>query len=609
MRMKRKGKGPESKGSENKSPRESGLTAAASFLLVAKLFLKKAPAKVAAECTLSAMSQILVVVNSVWLLECLTDMVIAGKAFTDALKVLVPVVGINILASVLQNFYDACIRPGNDLKMKRYLEERLMEHAENLALCHYENSTFYTTVRQAQNVVSDTVFAAYSDLIQISGNAAALISAAAVAAAIHAGLLLFIVFTIPMILVSRKYGRLLSEKKLELAFWDRKKQYAKDAWMSKELARVFRITNAWRIADKHYEEGHQGSTTIHRAYGLPLFGWNLLGTEVSITLIMFACYLYGILASAYSGSFSLSGFPVLFVAVMNMISRIRKLYRFYENFCGYGVQLKALQDFEELEPEDGNPEGLVPEPFESLEFCHVWFSYDGVSWALRNVSFQMKAGEKVSVLGYNGAGKSTLIKLLLRFYPTGRGEILYNGVNIERYRLAEYRKAFSAAFQDCRLFSFSLAENICMEACSKGREQEVREALRRMGRKDLAADTGRILGREYDGEGLVLSGGQQQWITVSRLYFAGFEIAVLDEPSAALDPISAGQMRDEMFRFVGGRSMLLVSHDMSVTRHVDRILFFDRGELAAQGTHEELMGQSGKYALFYECQARNYRGG
>lgn len=583
-------------------------TAVEAFLFIIKLFAKTKPSKVIVESVLSILNQIIVVINSVWLLECLTDMVFAQRAFSETIRVLVVAVGLQIIVSVAQKLYDHCIKPRKDLMINEHLERYLMEHAQRLCLCHYENSTFYTTVRQALNAVSDTVFLAYADLIQISGNGAALISAIVIVASIHRGLLLFIVFTIPMVLISRKYGRLLSDKKMALTFWNRKKQYAKDAWMSKELARLFRITNAWRIADKHYEEGYQGSMEIHDSYHVRLFGWNLLGTEVSVTLVMVSCYLYGIFASIYFDDFSVSSFSVIFVAVMNVVSRIRRLYKFYENFCGYGVQLKALQDFEVLESEKENQEGLVPENFNSLEFFHVWFSYNGKDWILKDVSFRMKAGEKISVFGYNGAGKSTLIKLLLRFYPVSRGEILYNGVNIERYQLAEYRKAFSAAFQDYRLFSVSLAENICMKECSEEEERAVQNTLYEMGQKEMALNVGRILGREYDEKGLVLSGGQQQWLTVARLYFNSFEIAVLDEPSAALDPITAGKMQEEMFRFVGGRSMLLISHDMSVTRYVNRILFFDRGELVAEGTHAQLMLENQRYAMFYKCQAQNYEG-
>ena len=590
----------------NNRTEEKGFTASGAILFVTKIFIKNAPFQIIIECILSAMKQILVVINSVWLLECLTDMVFVHKAFSDTLEVLALVVGINVLASVVQNYYRYCIKPESDLKIKRYLEKKLMDHAADLSLFHYEDSSFYTTVKQSQNVVSETVFAAYSDLIQISGHAAALISAVVAAVSIHAGLLLFIAFTVPMVLVSRQYGRKLSEKKMALVFWERKKQYAKDAWMSKDLARIFRITNAWRIVNKHYEEGYRGSLDTHRSYGFSLFGLHLLGTEVSITSIMIVCYLYGILASVYSNHFSVSGFPVLFVAVMNMISRIRKLYRFYENFCGYGVQFKTLHDFDKLSPENENQDGVMPTPFEELEFRHVWFSYDGC-WVLKDVSFRMRAGEKISVFGYNGAGKSTLIKLLLRFYPVNRGEILYNRVNIEQYRLTEYRKAFSVAFQDYRLFSLSLAENIYMQECSGKDEQSVREVLQRMGQGKLSTDTGRIIGRVYEEEGLELSGGQQQYIAVARLYFDSFEIAILDEPSAALDPIAARQMQREMFRFVGRRSMLIVSHDMSIAKNVDQVLFLEGGKLVGQGTHAKLMRENRKYAEFYECQAQNYR--
>jgi len=583
-------------------------SATASMSFVAKLFISKTPFKVIAECLLSTIKNVLVVINAVWLLECLTDMILAGKPFSETIKVLVFVVVLNILVSIVQNFYDYYLKPQNDLKIKQYLDKHLMEHAEKLSLNNYENSEFYTIVKQAQSATSVTVYSAYSDLVQVIGNVAALISAVVVAVTISPGLLVFIGFTIPMVSVSQKYGQLLSEKKMELAFWERKMKYAKDAWMSKNLARIFRITNAWKIIDKHYEEGYEGSQKMHKAYGSCLMGWNLLGTECSITLIMIACYAYGIMASVYSSGFSASGFSVMFVAVMNMVSRIRKIYKSYENLCSYNVQLKTLQSFERMEPEAEMQDGLIPGKFESLEFRHVWFSYDGVHWALKDVSFRIESGEKISIFGYNGAGKSTLIKLLLRFYPVSLGEILYNGVNVNKYRLAEYRKVFSAAFQDYKLFSVSLAENIWMKECTEKQKEIVRDTLMQMGKEELAQDTLRILGREYDGEGVVLSGGQQQWLTVARLNFEPFEIAVLDEPSAALDPIASKQMQEELLRLVDNRSMLMVSHDMSVANCVDRLLFFDAGELVAQGTHGELMKQNQKYAAFYECQAKNYRG-
>ncbi len=577
-----------------------------SLTYVVKFFIKNAPIKIITEGLLSALKNIMIVINSVWLLDCLTKMIFEDSTYFRAFNVLAAVVGINITVSLLINWYDDCINPRSNLKVKGCLEKHIMERAKTLSLLHYENRDFYTTVQQVQNTVSGTMFSAYADFIQMFGNIAAFVSAVVVVISIDQGLLCFIVFTVPMIMISRKYGQLLSEKKVELTFGERKKKYARQVWMSKDMARVFKITNAWKIAEKHYREGYESSTKIHKAYSKQLVVWDLAGKSFSITFIMIACYLYGIFASVYSSSFSVSGFSILFVAVMNMISRIRKVYKFYENFCGYEVQLKALREFDILESEDGQEDGLIPGRFESLEFCNVWFSYDGIYWALKDVSFRIGAGEKISVLGYNGAGKSTLVKLLLRFYPVSRGEILYNGVNINQYRLTEYRKIFSAAFQEFKLFSCTMAENVLMRACTENEEQSVRDKLIQMNKAELAAGVKKTMGREFDKNGLVLSGGQEQWLAVVKLHFDTFEIAVLDEPSSALDPISSSEMLGSLLKLLGDRTMIMVSHDMSVVNAVDKILFFDSGELVMEGKHQDIMRASQKYAKFFECQAENY---
>ena len=140
------------------------------LLFTAKIFMGKAPGKVLAECALSALGSILTVVNSVWLLETLTAMILEERPLSDGIRVLGIVVAADILASVLQNFYDCRVKPASDLRIKRYLERIVMAHAKKLPLCHYENSEFYTTVRQVQGAVPDTVFAAYSDFVQTLGN-------------------------------------------------------------------------------------------------------------------------------------------------------------------------------------------------------------------------------------------------------------------------------------------------------------------------------------------------------------------------------------------------------------------------------------------------------
>ena len=569
-------------------------------------FIKKAPFKFLIECMLSVVKGMLTVINAVWLLEYLTNLILNEMGFAEALKVLCIVAGINIVTGAAQNFYNYCVKPQSDLNIKQSLEKRLMLQADGFPSSYYENSKFYATISQAEKAVSSTAFSAYSDFIRIIGDCAQLLSAIVAVIAINPILTVFIVFTFPMVVISKKYGQLFSQKKMALIFGERKKQYARNAWISKESVRAFATTNAARIVDRHYDEAHEEAIALHSSYGQQLFGWDLMRSGFSITLIMISCYAYGMVASVFSEGFSISGFSVMFVAIMNMISRVRRIYQAYENACGYGIQLKAIKDFEQFPHEEIHSAGIVPGKFESLEFRNVWFTYDDKNWVIKDVSFMIKAGEKASLLGYNGAGKSTMIKLILRFYDVSRGEILYNGVNIKQYRLEEYRKKFSAAFQDSQLFAVSLAENILVNKYREDQEQSINEVLEEMNQQELIDCKHQVLGREYEKDGLVLSGGQQQRIVMARLHFTDFEIALLDEASAALDPISARQMQDDMFRLVGDRTMIMVSHDMSVTKSVTRILFLADGELEACGTHEELMQHSIKYAEFYRCQAKDY---
>lgn len=332
----------------------------------------------------------------------------------------------------------------------------------------------------------------------------------------------------------------------------------------------------------------------------------MLGNCFSITSIFLLSYLYCIIKFTYSDTFDVSAVSVIVVAIMNMISRIRKIYQSYGNICGCQVQLSALNIYLDYEPENENENGYVPGVFESLEFCNVWFSYDKKNWALKDISFKINAGEKISIVGYNGAGKSTIMKLLLRFYDVDRGKILYNGVNIKEYRLKDYRKKFSAAFQDYQIFSVELAENILMSEYTLDRKADVDDVLSDLNMEELIGNETRILGREYDKNGLVLSRGQQQKIAVSRLNFTSFDIALFDEPSAALDPISSHKMLKSIMGLVENKTMIMVSHDMSFSKIMDRIMFIENGELSEVGSHTELIDKNRKYALFFKCQAESF---
>ena len=206
------------------------------MLFVIKLYIKNAPLKLLWECLLNAAKNIMVVVTSVWLLQYLTELIFNGASFVDALIPLCIVVSANIIIDIMYKFYTNCVKPQSDLKIKTYYEKIILNHAKQLPLHCYENSGFYTNVQQAQDGVS-AVFLAYNEFVKIISLTSGIVSAIKVAIDIDPFFLLFVVFTIPMIIINKCIGKISAVKRIEMKLFDRKKDYSKKVLLEKNFSR------------------------------------------------------------------------------------------------------------------------------------------------------------------------------------------------------------------------------------------------------------------------------------------------------------------------------------------------------------------------------------
>lgn len=249
----------------------------------------------------------------------------------------------------------------------------------------------------------------------------------------------------------------------------------------------------------------------------------------------------------------------------------------------------------------------VTDPQAVIEFRNVSFRYPNqTDYAIKDLTCDIRCGDHIAIVGDNGAGKSTLVKLLLRLYDPTEGEIFYNGKNIKEYDYDSYQAVFAPVFQDYVLNAFSIRENLIFDY--NEREGQIKGALEKTGMYDKIMEIGldRPYSRRFFEDGVEFSGGEQQRLVISRAYCKNSEVIVLDEPTAAIDPLSERKLFDDVFGGIGKTTSIMISHRMSCSGFSNRIFVMEHGRLVEQGTHSELIELGGLYASMYNRQAEYY---
>lgn len=326
-------------------------------------------------------------------------------------------------------------------------------------------------------------------------------------------------------------------------------------------------------------------------------------------------------AKAFIGIFGIGNFVLYQGTVSRFIGAVSGLASELGRLRHNNIYLEELYAFLDL-PNDMYKGSLAVEKRDDndyeIEFRDVSFKYPRTNnWVLRHVNIKFKIGDKLAIVGENGSGKTTFIKLLCRLYDPTEGKILLNGIDISRYRYHEYMELFSVVFQDFTLFAFTLGENV--SADYNYDSARVRDSLIRAGMKDkiISLDNDpqsdekdalkRFIGRNYDNHGIEFSGGEMQKIALARALYKDAPFVVLDEPTAALDPIAEAAVYENFNVLVKDKTAVFISHRLSSCRFCDSIAVFDRGEVVQIGSHNELLtDENGKYSELWHAQAQYY---
>ena len=341
------------------------------------------------------------------------------------------------------------------------------------------------------------------------------------------------------------------------------------------------------------------------------FGLCLMGASLGEKLLMSVIYLF-VCLKAWAGAFGIGEVTQYVGAVSRLASGFTGLMQMANELRVNAGFVEKIFEFLDM-PNNMYQGSLTTEKRRdrkyNVEFRNVSFRYpNSESWALKNVSVSFEVGSKLAVVGENGSGKSTFIKLLCRLYDPQEGEILLNGVNIRKYRYEEYMDIFSVVFQDFCLLSHQLGQNVagscdvdearavkCLEDAGFGE---------RLG--ELPDGLNTWLFKDFDEEGIQLSGGERQKIAIARALYKDAPFIILDEPTASLDPIAEADIYRKFDEIVGDRTAIYISHRLSSCRFCKEILVFEDGGIIQRGNHEEMIGTEGKYRELWEAQAKYY---
>lgn len=504
------------------------------------------------------------------------------------------------------------VREKYEIKYEGYLNRMIFEKAQQVELACYENPDFFDNYNRATWVVEK---GAYKRIIEGSawtiGSVVSIIFLAIYLYQLDP--LLLLIMICPVIVMAFRIMRNSVEfkKEREMTPFERQKDYTKRTVLLKDFAKEIKTTSIFEVVKRRFKSAVDSNIKLINKYGWRIVVLEVLSDFFGEVIPIAGGFAYGCYRLIVRQDLPIADFSVLISAITNCRNKLNQLAHYFTMQQKHCLWVQNLREFLAYEPQVKGGT-LDPGEFESIEFKNVSFRYgENKDYSIRNVSFRIDKGQSIAVVGHNGAGKTTLSKLMMRLYDVTEGEILYNGVNIKEYDLLKYREKFASVFQDYRIFAMTVAENVLIREVDEENIPLAQKALRQSGvyEKILTLDEkeNTILTREFDDEGALLSGGESQKVTIARMFAKSFDVAILDEPSSALDPVAETKMYDSLMEGTKDKTVIYISHRLSSATRSDNILVFAGGKLIESGTHEELMNLDGEYCKMFTLQASGYR--
>ncbi len=580
-------------------------------LFMVGFIAKNAPALLFGYVFFDVFTNIPWILSNVVLLKYIIDVVTSGVALYRAFVACAVFAGIIVFGTIGSTIFYEIFLPKQKEKLHYKLYSAIYEKAAKMDYQAYDNPEYYNDLVLAMNSMSERVDNVLSDTQDIIQLMTSIISISAVIISIDPICLVFIALCVGiMIPIGRLIAKVNVKRTEAMTPLDRKNLYFSRVFYLQDYAKELRLNPAGKMIENRYN-----LNVKDRLFTIAPFlrkQWQLYFCQEALPMTLLV-YLGIALLMGYKAivtkEITLGDFAATFNGA-NAVSRC-----VFDLTCWFAISLREnslyIDKFKKFmnakEQIIGGENKTVFEKPVTIKLENVSFTYpNNDKPTLKNINLEIKPYQKIALVGYNGAGKTTLTNLLLRLYDVTEGRITVDGTDIKEWDIPSYHKNYAAVFQDFSLFGATVGENVAMNSVPD--KARVLAALRESSfDKDLDNSTDTILLREFDESGLSLSGGEAQKVAVARAFYKQCPFAILDEPSANLDPVSEYSLNEAMSRAAADKTVIFISHRLSTTVMADVIYMLENGEIVESGSHEELMALGGKYAYMFNLQAEKYK--
>lgn len=552
---------------------------------------------------------------TVLFVKILIDQLTAGIYFFDILSLIGKLFFFYLFGYIIHVWYLHILKPKSSYMLHEKIQSMLFKQASAIDLSCYDNPSYYDNFIWSMKEADRQALSLIEDIGTFCNRVISVSTIIIILSTIDALISIFIAISIIVSLIIKLMRtKAAYNRDQNLYPVQRQEEYIDRIYYLQDYAKDIRSTDVSQILDREFDRYIKNKHVLLKKHGFHLtiinFIYDLSSSVIfNIGILLLLIYKIQIERKISPGDFAatVGSCWKLFWQInslIDIVSGMLKRSLYADRFFKF-IDNKSSMAEQSCKKVLKKPNGI-------LSLRNISFRYPGHDdYVLQNISFDIHPGEKIAFVGYNGAGKTTLMRLIMRLYDPTEGDIYLDGVNIREIPVRDYRANIGTVFQNYQTYAVSVAENVLADLYSTELQKNVWSALGKSGLYEqirLSANGIETnVSKEFDSDGLQLSGGERQKLAIARIFSKNCNVVILDEPSASLDAKSEYELNERMFRASLEKTVIFTSHRLTATTIADRIIVLENGRIIEEGSHLQLMRKSGKYAEMYRLQAEKYK--